>query len=108
MDYLISFAVSVMANIAAYIVTKWIDKQSHDKIKMSLYSNTATFFGAADRIRTCGLSGRSSQTHRAKRLCEAVFRRLCTKFKTIQNAREAFSEPASRAFAYVVVKWWSQ
>ena len=81
---------------------------NHDKTKMSLYGNTATFFGAADRIRTCGLSGRSSQTHRAKRLCEAVFRRLCTKFKTIQNAREAFSEPASRAFAYVVVKWWSQ
>ncbi len=26
MDYLISFAVSVMANIAVYIVTKWIDK----------------------------------------------------------------------------------
>ena len=26
MDYLISSAVSVMANIAAYIVTKWIDK----------------------------------------------------------------------------------
>lgn len=26
MDYLISFAVSFMANIAAYIVTKWIDK----------------------------------------------------------------------------------
>ena len=33
MDYLISFVVSVMANIAAYIVRKWIDKQSHDKIK---------------------------------------------------------------------------
>ena len=33
MDYLISFVVSVMTNIAAYIVTKWIDKQSHDKIK---------------------------------------------------------------------------
>ena len=43
MDYLISFVVSVMANIAAYIVTKWIDKQHHDKIKMSLYGNTATF-----------------------------------------------------------------
>ncbi len=26
MDYLISFAVSVMANIVAYIVAKWIDK----------------------------------------------------------------------------------
>ena len=26
MDYLISFVLSVMANIAAYIVTKWIDK----------------------------------------------------------------------------------
>lgn len=26
MDYLIGFVVSVMANIAAYIVTKWIDK----------------------------------------------------------------------------------
>ena len=26
MDYLNSFAVSVMANIAAYIVTKWIDR----------------------------------------------------------------------------------
>ena len=26
MDYLISFVVSVMANIAAYIVAKWIDK----------------------------------------------------------------------------------
>ena len=26
MDYLISFAVSVTANTAAYIVTKWIDK----------------------------------------------------------------------------------
>lgn len=26
MDYPISFAVSAMANIAAYIVTKWIDK----------------------------------------------------------------------------------
>ena len=26
MSYLISFVVSVMANIAAYIVTKWIDK----------------------------------------------------------------------------------
>ena len=26
MDNLISFAVSVMANIAAYSVTKWIDK----------------------------------------------------------------------------------
>ena len=33
MDYLISFVVSVMTNIAAYIVRKWIDKQSHDKIK---------------------------------------------------------------------------
>lgn len=26
MDYLISFVVSVMTNIAAYIVRKWIDK----------------------------------------------------------------------------------
>ena len=26
MDYLISFAVSAMANIVAYIITKWIDK----------------------------------------------------------------------------------
>ena len=26
MGYLISFAVSVMVNIASYIVTKWIDK----------------------------------------------------------------------------------
>ena len=26
MDYLISFVVSVMVNIASYIVTKWIDK----------------------------------------------------------------------------------
>ena len=26
MDYLISFVVSVMVNIVAYIVTKWIDK----------------------------------------------------------------------------------
>ncbi len=26
MDYLISSVVSVMADIAAYIVTKWIDK----------------------------------------------------------------------------------
>ena len=26
MDYLISSVVSVMANIAAYIVTKWIEK----------------------------------------------------------------------------------
>lgn len=26
MDYLISFVLSVMVNIAAYIVTKWIDK----------------------------------------------------------------------------------
>lgn len=66
MDYLISFAVSVMANIAAYIVTKWIDKQHHDKIKMSLYGNTATFFGAADRIRTCGLSGRSRTIYPAE------------------------------------------
>ena len=33
MDYLISFAVSVMANIVAYIVTKWTDKQHHDKTK---------------------------------------------------------------------------
>ena len=41
MDYPISFAVSVTANIVAYIVTKWIDKQSHDKIKRSLYGNTA-------------------------------------------------------------------
>ena len=64
MDYLISFVVSVMADIAACIVTKWIDKQHHDKIKMSLYGNTATFFGAADRIRTCGLSGRRTVTHR--------------------------------------------
>ena len=62
MDYLISFAVSVMANIAAYIVAKWIDKPNHDKTKMSLYGNTATFFGAADRIRTCGLSGRRTAT----------------------------------------------
>ena len=30
MDYLISFVVSVMANIVAYIVAKWIDKQHHD------------------------------------------------------------------------------
>ena len=66
MDYLISFVVSVMANIAAYIVTKWIDKQHHDKIKMSLYGNTATFFGAADRIRTCGLSGRSRTIYPAE------------------------------------------
>ena len=29
----ISFVVSVMTNIAAYIGRKWIDKQSHDKIK---------------------------------------------------------------------------
>ena len=43
MDYLISFVVSVMTNIAAYIVRKWIDKQSHDKIKRSLYGNTAAF-----------------------------------------------------------------
>ena len=43
MDYLISFVVSVMANTVAYIVTKWIDKQSHDKIKRSLYGNTAAF-----------------------------------------------------------------
>lgn len=41
MDYLISFVVSVMAIIAAYIVRKWIDKQSHDKIKRPLYGNTA-------------------------------------------------------------------
>ena len=27
MDYLISFVVSVMADIAAYIVTKWIDRR---------------------------------------------------------------------------------
>ena len=27
MDYLISFVVSVMANIVAYIVTKWIDRR---------------------------------------------------------------------------------
>ena len=27
MDYLISFVVSVMTNIAAYIVTKWIDRR---------------------------------------------------------------------------------
>ena len=33
MDYLISFVVSVMANIVAYIVAKWIDKQHHDKVK---------------------------------------------------------------------------
>ena len=66
MDYLISFAVSVMANIAAYIVAKWIDKQHHDKTKMSLYGNTATFFGAADRIRTCGLSGRSRTIYPAE------------------------------------------
>lgn len=26
MDYLISFVLSVMANIAVYIATKWIDK----------------------------------------------------------------------------------
>lgn len=26
MDYLISFAVSVMAHIVAYLVAKWIDK----------------------------------------------------------------------------------
>ena len=83
MDYLISFVVSVMANIVAYIVAKWIDKQHHDKTKMSLYGNTATFFGAADMIRTCGLSGRISQTHNAKRRCEAIFRWLCTKLKTI-------------------------
>ena len=44
MDYLISFAVSVMVNIVAYLVAKWIDKQHHDKAKMSLYGNTATFF----------------------------------------------------------------
>ena len=43
MDYLISFVVSVMTNIAVYIVRKWIDKQSHDKIKRSLYGNTAAF-----------------------------------------------------------------
>ena len=66
MDYLISSVVSVMANIAACIVTKWIDKQHHDKIKMSLYGNTATFFGAADRIRTCGLSGRSRTIYPAE------------------------------------------
>ena len=47
MDYLISFVVSVTANIAAYIARKWIDKQSHDKIKRSLYGNTAAFFGAS-------------------------------------------------------------
>lgn len=44
MDYLISFAVSVTANIVACIVAKWTDKQHHDKTKMSLYGNTATFF----------------------------------------------------------------
>ena len=67
-----------------------------------------TNFGAPDWIRTSGLPGRSSQTHNAKRHCKAVFRRLCTKKKTIQKAREAFSELASRAFVCVVVKWWSQ
>ena len=66
MDYLISFVVSVTANIAAYIARKWIDKQSHDKIKRSLYGNTAAFFGAADRIRTCGLSGRSRTIYPAE------------------------------------------
>lgn len=38
---------------------------------------------------------------------QAVFRRLYTKMKTIQKAREAFLELASRVFACVVVKWWS-
>lgn len=52
MDYLISFVVSVMANIVAYIVAKWIDKQHHDKIKMSLYGNTATFFGAGEHSKS--------------------------------------------------------
>lgn len=52
MDYLISFVVSVMANIVAYIVAKWIDKQHHDKTKMSLYGNTATFFGAGEHSKS--------------------------------------------------------
>ena len=42
MDYLISFAVSVMAHIVAYLVAKWIDKQHHDKTKnvaVRQYSN---------------------------------------------------------------------
>ena len=39
---------------------------NHDKTKMSLYGNTATFFGAADRIRTCGLSGRSRTIYPAE------------------------------------------
>lgn len=45
-----------------------VDRQAlnYDKIKMSLYGNTATFFGAADRIRTCGLSGRSRTIYPAE------------------------------------------
>ena len=59
MDYLISFVVSDMANIAAYIVAKWIDKQSHDKIKKVAVRQYSGLFGAPDRIRTCGLVSRS-------------------------------------------------
>lgn len=57
-----------------------VDRQAlnYDKIKMSLYGNTATFFGAADRIRTCGLSGRRTPTHNEIRRFQAVFCQLCT------------------------------
>lgn len=83
-----------------------VDRQAlnYDKIKMSLYGNTATFFGAADRIRTCGLSGRSSQTAGGKWRFQAIYRHLCTKDAAIQKARGAFETLAPRAFARMVVK----
>lgn len=53
--------------------------------------------------RACG----SSLTHKGKPRYQAVFRRLCTIKKTIQKAREAFLELASRVFVCMVVRKWS-
>ena len=79
----------------------------HKKVAAS-DSQACGDLGAPDWIRTSGLPGRSSQTHNAKPRFQAVFRQLCTKESAIQKAREAFSAQASRAFACVVVKWWSR
>ena len=64
MGYLISFAICHGRYRSVHCHK--VDRQARTmtKLKRSLYGNTATFFGAADRIRTCGLTGRRTVTGR--------------------------------------------
>ena len=60
--------------------------------------------GAADRIRTCGLSGRRTQTSKLKRRPGVILCRFCTSLPDAQNAGKAFSHARWRRCAALVVK----